>query len=1072
MLKDLQRAVLFNDLLAVLFFFGGLFALAALLCGWFFVSGWFVLLAFVPVGYWAWRWLGRLRLKDIGYQVERIFPGVAGRVVTALELCDYQPGVEGYSLALRDAAVASVTAELARLPLKRVVCRRRLVVATLTAVLAATLFVAYLSFGGVRARVGLVNAFLPNRLRLNLMVSPGDTVVVPGDEVRLLCRVQPAGLFSSVKLEIVPRSAVRGLRRRVALQGDSGVFAVGVQDGFRYRFSLLGQKSGWFDVGVLKGLTLQTLTFELQPPAYSGLPVRQVQERELTVLRGTEVRVRGVVDAAIGGGRLVIGADTVPVAVEEKEAGVRNKFHARFVVRNDGELVVELRRAAGQTARDMERVVRVPVRVIGDEAPFVRLFLPGRDVDLPVSMQVLLGVHCIDDYGLGDLWLHYGRDSIDRVVRLKNLRGRREDTTFYVWDLTQAALLPGDLMRYYVRVTDNDAVSGPKSSRSEFYAVRFPTMEEIYSAAMRQTQTSQEELAPLSAQQARLGEEISRLSEELKKTRVLSWEERRKLENVLREQQELLEQVERLKQDVGQLSAEMLEGMSWDKETYARLQELQELLSRLLPERLKQALSELGRQLQMDKGQLSAALERLQKEQEELKRRLDQALELLKRIMEEERLEALARQAGELERLQRELNRHIGQDSAPALAERQGMVNAGLDSLMKEMANLAQELSEPEIAESLGTLNEQLSAAGIQELARDLQAQLQAGERRTAKEKGEELQRSLGALAERLQSLSEKMKQRRSREAVQRMLAGAEALVAISRAQEELENRLRKGAEPAGLAGEEAGLKEATRLVAESLASLGAQTLTVPPELGQELARGLNFMEEAGRALVEGRSAIGQGQMQQARRSLHRAVMLVLDAAERAAKGGGMKGGLQDLLEQLAQMTAEQMQINAGMSGLPIPIPMSGLSAQQLQQLMELLARQQALREQLERLMQSMGGERPGLTGRLEGLIDEMKVVERSLAELQVDRKLIERQEGVLARLLDAQRSIRQEGFKEERRAETAKGYRIVPVSNLSGDLGERNRRLREELLRALKQGYPPEYERLIRAYFQRLLEE
>ncbi len=1063
-LKDVQRSVLANDLLTLILLIVALAGTGAVFCGLFFLSGWVMLLFLLPVGFWAWRWLGRLRLKDIGYQIERTFPEMQGRVVAGLELSDYQGGVEGYSLALRDAAVAAVEKMLSGLPLNRVVCRQQLLWALAGAVMALAILAGYIYWGGVRARVGLSNAFVPGRLPLVFEVSPGDTVVVPGDEVRLFCRVQPAGVFSSIKLEI---AGAERLRRPLVLRGDSCAFTMAVQNGFRYRFAILGQGTRWFEVGVQKGLTLNTLVFELQPPAYSGLPVRQVQERDLTVLRGTEVRVSGMVDEEVTGGGLVIGSDTVSVAVDPAD---RRRFNARFTAREDGEMVVELLRDAKHRTGSGEQVARVPVRVLADEAPFVRVFLPGQDVDLPVSMQVLLGINTIDDYGLGELWLHYGKESINSVVRLKSLRGRHEDTTIYVWDLSNSGLLPGDVMRYYVRVTDNDEVLGPKTTRSEVYAVRFPTMAEIYSSAMNQTQTTREELVPLSAEQTKLEEELSRLSDELKRTRGLSWEERKRLERVLEEQKELLSQVERLRHEVAEMSADMLEGMSWDNETYARLQELQELLARLLPERLRAALNELSRQLQSNSAQVQAAMERLRQEQEELKKRIDQALELLKKIMEEERLEALARQAGELERLQTELNRQIMSDSGQALTEKQAEINAALDSLRKELANLAQEMSEPEIAESLSALQEKLVAEKTTELAQELLEQLQKDERRRAKEKGEKLQRSMATLAERLQSLSERMKRRRSAEAVRRMLAGADALIAISRAQEELENRLRAGAEPVGLVGEEAGLKEATRMAAESLASLGAQTLSVPPELGQELARGLNLMEEAGRALVEGGNATGQ--MAMARRSLNRAVVFVLDAASQAAKGGGMKGGLQDLLEQLAQMTAEQMQINAGMSGIPIPIPMSGLGAEQMQKLMELLARQQALREQLERLLQSMGGERPGLTGRLDGLIEEMKAVERSLAELQVDRKLIQRQEGILSRLLDAQRSIRQQGFKEERQAETAKEYTITPVPGLPEDLGERNRLLREELLRALKQGYPAEYERLIRAYFERLLQE
>jgi len=211
-------------------------------------------------------------------------------------------------------------------------------------------------------------------------------------------------------------------------------------------------------------------------------------------------------------------------------------------------------------------------------------------------------------------------------------------------------------------------------------------------------------------------------------------------------------------------------------------------------------------------------------------------------------------------------------------------------------------------------------------------------------------------------------------------------------------------------------------------------------------------------------------QMRQARASLNRAIAILLAAGITAGQGSGLTGGLKDLLEQLSRMTAEQMAINAGMSGLPIPIPGTGLSAEQLSQLNQILSRQQALREQLEALLKSMGGERPGLTGALDQLVEEMKGVERSLAELKVDRKLIQRQKEIVTRLLDTQRSLRQQGYKEERQAQTAGSYQPATEILLPLDRGERDRLLRAELLRALKQGYPPEYEALIRAYFEMLL--
>jgi len=267
------------------------------------------------------------------------------------------------------------------------------------------------------------------------------------------------------------------------------------------------------------------------------------------------------------------------------------------------------------------------------------------------------------------------------------------------------------------------------------------------------------------------------------------------------------------------------------------------------------------------------------------------------------------------------------------------------------------------------------------------------------------------------------------------------------------------------------GLHEATRLAAESLAALAGQTMAVPPTLGRTLAQAMNRMAVAGQAMVDNSAGQARAAMAKARENLNRAVSDLLEALAQAEQGGGFSGGLESLLEQLAMLASGQMQLNVGMGGIPIPIPMpGGLTGEQVEQLARLLSEQQALRRQLEQLLQTMGGERPGLTSSLEGVLEEMRAVERSLAELNVDRQLVERQEGILSHLLDAQRSLRQQGHKEERESEAGKAFGPVRPASLPEDKGERNRMLREELMRALKQGYSPEEEQLIRGYFERLM--
>jgi len=117
-------------------------------------------------------------------------------------------------------------------------------------------------------------------------------------------------------------------------------------------------------------------------------------------------------------------------------------------------------------------------------------------------------------------------------------------------------------------------------------------------------------------------------------------------------------------------------------------------------------------------------------------------------------------------------------------------------------------------------------------------------------------------------------------------------------------------------------------------------------------------------------------------------------------------------------------------------------------------------------------GQLPGMTGSMEGAAEEMKQIEKDLTEQMVNRQTIERQEQVINRLLDAQRSIRQKEYTEKREREIGKEYPNRPRIILDKNLGETKKQLREELLRALREGYPKEYEFMIKKYFEELIKE
>jgi hypothetical protein len=107
----------------------------------------------------------------------------------------------------------------------------------------------------------------------------------------------------------------------------------------------------------------------------------------------------------------------------------------------------------------------------------------------------------------------------------------------------------------------------------------------------------------------------------------------------------------------------------------------------------------------------------------------------------------------------------------------------------------------------------------------------------------------------------------------------------------------------------------------------------------------------------------------------------------------------------------------------------------------------------------------------MDQIAHDMQETEDALYQHNLDRELIERQQKILTRLLDAQKSIRTEDYGKQR-ASTPGADLIMPdrPGPLSGDLGKDELRLM--LQRALRDPLPEDYELYIREYFKRLIEE
>ncbi|MBN2366171.1 MAG: chromosome partitioning protein ParA, partial [Calditrichaeota bacterium] len=134
--------------------------------------------------------------------------------------------------------------------------------------------------------------------------------------------------------------------------------------------------------------------------------------------------------------------------------------------------------------------------------------------------------------------------------------------------------------------------------------------------------------------------------------------------------------------------------------------------------------------------------------------------------------------------------------------------------------------------------------------------------------------------------------------------------------------------------------------------------------------------------------------------------------------------------------------------------------------LARLAAQQEMIRKSLQQAMEGMGSRRDVL-GRLEELGGDMEEVIKELRSKNLDRKVIQRQERILSRLLDAQKSVRQKEYSRKREAEREEIQLVKSPPQIKQELLQQRDRLQKELRDALEEGYSYEYRELIKNYFE-----
>jgi hypothetical protein len=741
-----------------------------------------------------------------------------------------------------------------------------------------------------------------------------------------------------------------------------------------------------------------------------------------------------------------------------------------------------------------------------DRPPTLFQLAPERSIKLPPEMAVQLDLDCLDDFGLTRLDLVYRRNDGDpQRLHVSKWEGTREAKVLYPWKLDDIATVPGDRIRYHLELTDNDAVTGPKTTIGPECEIRFPTLEEMYANLEDDRQDQVMSVKDVLDEQKQLSKDLRAIQNEIKQSKAMRWEQQEQLKDLAERQQKVSQQVDQMAQSLEHSLDQMQQANLFTPEMLSKVQQINQMVKDIQSPQFHQYLQKLQDAIRrLDRSAVNKALENMNVSQQELERNLDRTLQMLQQIKREEALDRLVEQAERMLEEQKRLNQELGdkpdsagssqdpsdqkqddqkqgdlkQDDQPLspqdaarLKEKQEALRQELAKLQKELEQLRQEAEQKwqalqkEMQERQS--EQQLSTAS--EKMQDAAQSMGSCKKKDSLKFGREAEKKLDNFAKGMRQAQQSMQGADQEQVTRRLYLLAGQLVQLSKEQEAMlvEGPAKSTRE---LAEGEQRLTEGARKTLDQLFELARQSRFITPELGRVMGEAVSTLERSKKSFGDGDRASGMSAGQSGSQTLDQTVLALLNANQQMCNSS-CSSGSPNPLARLRNLSGQQESLNQdtqSMLGQGQDGNRLSSSGGQGERLAQMAARQQMIRQGLEEVQQTAGS-RSDILGRLDDLGKEMDEVAQQMRSRDVDERILQRQQRILSRLLTAQRSLRKEGEKEERisRPGINPPERVSPPPVASGPSAEEG--LRRGILRGSQDPVPGEFRRLVDSYFRSL---
>jgi len=818
--------------------------------------------------------------------------------------------------------------------------------------------------------------------------------------------------------------------------------------------------SDTFRIDVYELPAVKQIKIHYDYPNYTGLKteIDDTGNGNIKAIRNTEVTLFVEANNPIVNADLIFSSGKIISMQREGKAS----FKANFRITENGTYHINLVDFLKNKSRKIIRTISV----IPDREPEIEIVYPGKDTLLNQNMLLPLRIQAVDDFGLQDLNLKYyvNDEAEDSLAISDRIKGAVVELD-YEFDLRNTFLIPGDRVTYWAEVTDNSPEL--KTASSKRYVVRFPSIEEIYQEIEREEKTNSDLMQNTLEKSLELQEEFEEKRRELLRKDDLNWEDKKQLEDFLERQENLNQEIEQVADSYQDLLDKFENNQALSQETLQKMEKIKELMDQIATEDLKDAMEELRKSLEnVDPDVLRKAMEDFQFSLEDFSRKLDQTIDLLQQIKKEQAMQKALEISEEMEEMQDKLNQRTEDESASGedLAKEQDSIAEKYEALKDQLENtkdLLTEEKDQEVREKMEELQQEMENDGLNSDLEQSSQDLQQNNFQKAQQSQCNASSKMKNYTNKLSQMQQMMSSGFMSDVGEIIDLTIRRLLIFSK-EHELSMKNFSG-DPYLILPHQIANFEGINLSLQKLYNVPMIALI----LGPKFIYDANFTTSSYRELFQNIDEAGRHRLSNYLKDIQKGINLMIFDLMQAGKnmqGGG--GGMQSLMQAMQQMGQQQMLINMATQQLFQQMGEDGrLSRDMLAEARRLARDEERLAENLKRILQN-DPEAQKQTSALNQIIEDLESISRNLKMGRLDQDMIDQQERILSRLLDAQKSIHKREFSKKRKAEISD----IEYWDLPEEIKLRFEEMRQKaLLEDEYKKYPKEYQELIQEYLRLL---